>query len=117
MSIKMSIKRGDIWIADLGKTTGSEQAGLRPVIIMQNDYGNNHAPTVNVIPLTAKRKKELPPHYELQHSRLKKPSIALTEGITTISIEKLINFKGIVNDEDMKNIERKLIAQLGIKNV
>ena len=113
----MPIRRGDIWVANLGKTTGSEQAGIRPVIIMQNDHGNNHAPTVNVIPLTAKQKKEFPPHYKLKENTLKKPSIALTEGITTISIDKLINFKGIVDDEDMKNIERKLIAQLGIKNV
>lgn len=108
------IERGQIWLADLGCNVGSVQSNKRPVLIIQNNVGNLYAPTVNVIPLTSKRKKSLPTHYDLQAKGLSRTSTVLTEAITTISKEQLITYKGIIENKDLKEIERKLVNQLGI---
>lgn len=109
------IERGQIWIADLGSNVGSVQSKIRPVIVIQNNVGNKFAPTVNVLPMTSNNCKRLPPHYTLHNSCLNKESTVLSESITTISIKQLIRYKGIIEDNDLKEIERKLINQLGIK--
>lgn len=108
------LERGQIWIADLGSNIGSVQSNIRPVVIMQNDVANKFSPTVNVIPFTSNNKKRLPPHYTLHNSCLNKSSTVLTESITTISTKQLIRYKGIIEEKDLKEIERKLVTQLGI---
>lgn len=108
------LERGQIWIADLGVNVGSVQSRVRPVVIMQNNVANKYSPTVNVIPFTSNNTKKLPPHYTLHNSCLDKSSTVLTESITTISVKQLIRYKGIIEERDLKEIERKLVTQLGI---
>ena len=76
-----SFRRGDIYLADLGEHHGHIQGGTRPVVVVQNDYGNRFAPTLIVVPLTAEIKKtDMPTHYVLRHQRgLDKPCMALAE--------------------------------------
>ena len=82
----MEVKRGDIFLADLNPVKGSEQGGIRPVLVIQNDIGNKFSPVTIVIALTSKiTKKMLPTHIELspEQTGLNKPSIVLAEQITT----------------------------------
>lgn len=76
-----SFRRGDIYLADLGEHHGHIQGGTRPVVVVQNDYGNRFAPTLIVVPLTTEIKKaDMPTHYILRHQRgLDKPCMALSE--------------------------------------
>ena len=80
----MEIKRGDIWYADLEPVVGSEQGGLRPIIILQNNVGNRYSATTIVTPLTGKTDKaDLPTHVEISADFLDVKSIALLEHIRT----------------------------------
>ena len=88
----MVIKRGDMFYADLSPVVGSEQGGIRPVIIIQNDIGNKHSPTVIAAAITSQMgKNKLPTHIEIgtQNSGLKSDSIVLTEQIRTIDKSRL----------------------------
>ena len=67
----MLIKRGDIFYADLNPVVGSEQGGVRPVLVVQNNVGNKHSPTVVVVPISSVRKKDLPVHIQIRCSGLK----------------------------------------------
>lgn len=109
--------RGEIWLVDLGETKGSEQKMIRPVVILQNNMGNLHSPTITIVPLTSSRgKKWIPTHVTLYKTTcLLSLSIALTEQITTISKERFINFIGEVNSDEMIAIEDAILIQLGIK--
>ena len=85
--IKMTVKRGDIYYADLSPVVGSEQGGVRPVLIIQNDVGNKYSPTVIVSAITSQmNKNKLPTHIELDSTEfgLKSDSVVLTEQIRTI---------------------------------
>ena len=70
----MLIKRGDIFYADLNPVVGSEQGGIRPVLVVQNNVGNKHSPTVIVVPISSVRKKNLPVHTQIRCSELPKNS-------------------------------------------
>lgn len=85
-------------------TNGHVQGGMRPVIIIQNDVGNKHSPTVQVIPLTSRRKKPLPVHTTLTGCGLTKPSVVLTEQLQTINKSQLISFMGEVGNAKMQEI-------------
>ena len=114
------INRGDIFYADLNGTVGSEQSGIRPVIITQNEVGNKYSPTVIVVPLTRKLrlKIEQPTHYWLRpNGYIKYDSIALTEQIRVIDKRRLKQKIGVINDKVMQEIDKKIIVALGIKNV
>ena len=83
----MSVRRGEIYYADLSPVVGSEQGGIRPVLIVQNDVGNRHSPTVIAAAITSQRgKSRLPTHIEVQAEQcgLAKDSIVLLEQIRTI---------------------------------
>ncbi|MBR1385055.1 MAG: type II toxin-antitoxin system PemK/MazF family toxin, partial [Ruminococcus sp.] len=69
----MDIKplRGDMFLAEMKQTRGSEQAGCRPVVIVQNDVGNRYSPTTIIVPLTTKKKRSMPTHVHISHSELK----------------------------------------------
>ena len=68
----MLIKRGDIFYADLNPVVGSEQGGVRPVLVVQNNVGNKHSPTIVVVPISSVRKKDLPVHIQIRCSGLPK---------------------------------------------
>ncbi|HHV98179.1 MAG TPA: type II toxin-antitoxin system PemK/MazF family toxin [Clostridiaceae bacterium] len=116
-SLNLKIKRGDIWIADLGTNTiGSEQGKIRPVLVVQNNAGNNYSPTVTIVPLTSRKKKKLPTHVEIDDLYLPKPSIALAEQITTIDKSKLRKYIGEINSDIMNKIDYAIAIQMNLTN-
>lgn len=113
------IKRGDIYLADLGDNIGSVQRGERPVIVVQNDKGNRFSPTITVIPTTTKihRSKGFPTHVILDHmGGLDEESASMAEQITTISRDKLLRYIGSLTEKFMANkIDRTISIQLGLR--
>ena len=110
----MQIKRGDMFYADLSPVVGSEQGGIRPVVIIQNDIGNKHSPTVIAAAITSQTgKNKLPTHIEIasQSSGLKADSIVLTEQIRTIDKSRLKEKIGHINDNVVMN---KINNALGV---
>ena len=110
----MVIKRGDMFYADLSPVVGSEQGGIRPVIIIQNDVGNKHSPTVIAAAITSQTgKNKLPTHIEIDSnsSGLKSDSVVLTEQIRTIDKSRLKEKIGHINDNIVMN---KINNALGV---
>ena len=114
----MTIKRGDIFYADLSPVIGSEQNGIRPVLILQNDTGNRHSPTVVIAAITGKPKKtKLPTHYMLPAMRgLYIPSVVLLEQIRTIDKSRLQTYIGTLDEITMKGVDRAFTVSLGLNN-
>lgn len=112
-----NIRRGDIYYADLSPVVGSEQGGNRPVVVVQNNTGNQFSPTVIVAVLTSKVKKSLPTHIDLtsDESNLAKDSTVLLEQIKTIDKTRLKRFIGSVPPEKMCAINQAMIVSLGLK--
>lgn len=112
------IKRGDIYYADLGDNIfGSEQAGVRPVLIVQNDIGNKYSPTVIIAPITSKEKKhQLPTHCTIKrHGRLRISSLVLLEQLRVIDKTRLKGKRvGSVDADDMKEVDRALSISVGL---
>lgn len=110
------IKKGEIYYADLSPVVGSEQGGVRPVLIIQNDVGNNHSPTTIVACITTKpTKAKMPTHVWLNEgSGLPKESMVMLEQIRTIDKSRLKNRVGKVCRADEFRIERALKISLGI---
>lgn len=110
------IKRGELYYADLSPVVGSEQGGIRPVLVVQNDVGNKFSPTVIVAAITSKLSKaKLPTHIELKASNfgLEKDSVILLEQIRTLDKSRLINKIGDLNGVEMKNVDRAILISLG----
>ena len=100
--------RGDIYYANMDPNVGSEQGGERPVVVLQNDAGNKHSPTLIIATLTSKvdKKLSLPTHVLLdQNPGLKVPSIVQLEQIFTIDKRRVQRFAGQVSEDEMKQIE------------
>lgn len=110
----MLIKRGDIFYADLNPVVGSEQGGIRPVLVVQNNVGNRHSPTVIVVPISSVRKKNLPVHIRIRCSELPKNSTVLAEQIRTIDRSRLHKYVGSLNRELMKEINGILKISIGV---
>ena len=111
------IRRGDIFYADLSPVVGSEQGGERPVVVLQNDAGNKHSPTLIIATLTSRvdKKRHLPTHVLLDHNPgLKVPSIVQLEQIFTIDKRRLQRFVGNASAEEMDQIETALKISLGM---
>lgn len=112
-----ALKRGDIYYADLSgleKTRGSEQRGRRPVLVIQNDIGNQYAPTTIVAILTSRKKKYLPTHVALHNfAGLTQSSTVCLEQIKTIDKSRLEEYRGNVGVETMKEIEKAIAISLG----
>ena len=109
------ITRGDIYKADLSPVVGSEQGGIRPVVIVQNDMGNRYSPTIIVVPITTRlNKKNLPTHTKINNSSLLKESIALMEQIRTIDKSRLIEFIGVLNESEMNRITEALRISIDV---
>lgn len=111
----MIVKRGDIYYADLRPVVGSEQGGIRPVLIMQNDVGNRHSPTVICAAITSKMNKaKLPTHVELD-SRiydLVKDSVILLEQLRTIDKKRLKDKVCHLDDSILKKVDTALLVSL-----
>ena len=107
----MSVKRGEIYYADLSPVVGSEQGGIRPVLIVQNDVGNKHSPTVIAAAITSQRDKtHLPTHIEVQADKcgLAKDSIVLLEQIRTIDKKRLKDKMGELDLRSMNKVNTAL---------
>lgn len=113
----MSIKRGDVYYADLNPFVGSEQGGVRPVLIVQNDVGNACSSTLIVAAITSRMNKlDIPTHIVIE-SGLDKDSVVLLEQIRTIDRKRLKHFVSRLSDEDMDRINDGLIISLGLEEV
>ena len=109
------IFRGEIYYADLSPVVGSEQGGMRPILIVQNDVGNRHAPTTIGIPITSRfTKKPLPTHIEINSGILSKDSIALCEQVRTIDKMRLKNRIGKVDEETITALNKALAISLAL---
>ena len=108
--------RGDIYYANMEPHVGSEQGGERPVVVLQNDTGNKHSPTLIIATLTSRvDKKRLPTHVLLDHNPgLKVPSIVQLEQIFTIDKRRVQRFAGQASEEEMKQIETAIKISLGM---
>lgn len=113
----MSVKRGDIFYADLSPVIGSEQGGLRPVLIVQNDVGNKHSPTVIAAAITSKiGKTHLPTHIDIHASDfgLARDSVVLLEQIRTIDKMRLKEKMGHLDDVLMNEVNSALAVSFGL---
>ena len=114
---EMNIKRGDIYYADLSPVIGSEQGGLRPVLIVQNDVGNKYSPTVIAAAITSKMSKtKLPTHIDVigENAGLAKDSIILLEQIRTIDKKRLKEKMGHLDDETMTIVNTAIQVSFGL---
>jgi len=110
------IKRGELYYADLSPVVGSEQGGVRPVLILQNDIGNKYSPTVIVAAITSQiNKAKLPTHIELssEEYHLQKDSVVLLEQIRTIDKKRLQQSLGQLTVEKMNEVNRAMLISLG----
>ena len=115
----MQVRRGDIFYADLSPVVGSEQGGLRPVLIVQNDIGNKYSPTVIAAAITSQREKtKLPTHIEIsaQNCGLAKNSVVLLEQIRTIDKRRLKEKMGALDENAMIQINSALSISFGLGN-
>lgn len=113
----MLVKRGDIYYADLSPVVGSEQGGVRPVLIVQNDVGNKFSPTVIAAAITSQRdKNNLPTHIEVnaQDCGLAKDSVVLLEQVRTIDKRRLKEKMGALDNNEMGKINHALSISFGL---
>lgn len=109
-------KRGELYYADLSPVVGSEQGGVRPVLIIQNDVGNKYSPTVIVAAVTSQiNKAKLPTHIELSSEKygLPKDSVVLLEQVRTLDKRRLKERIGELDDLKMRKIDNALLISLG----
>ena len=115
--IKMYVKRGDIFYADLSPVVGSEQGGVRPVLIVQNDVGNKFSPTVIAAAITSRQdKNSLPTHIEVDAKGcgLAKDSVVLLEQVRTIDKKRLREKMGSLDGNDMGKVNEALTVSFGL---
>ncbi len=113
----LNIRRGDIYYADLSPVVGSEQGGMRPVLIVQNDVGNKYSPTVIAAAITSKMSKtRLPTHIDIYAERagLAKDSVILLEQIRTIDKKRLGERMGHLDDETMGEVNHAITISFGL---
>lgn len=111
-----TIKRGDIYYADLNPAVGSEQGGIRPVLVVQNDVGNCYSPTIIIDVLTSKSKKKLPTHISIHsgEGNIAMDSTVLLEQLRTIDKFRLQKYVGSISGETMDRIDRAMLVSLGL---
>lgn len=111
------VKRGDIFYADLSPVVGSEQGGVRPVLIIQNDVGNRYSPTVICAAITSQiNKAKLPTHIEIDSLKysLVKDSVVLLEQVRTLDKKRLREKIGHLDEALMSKIDRAIVTSLGL---
>ena len=117
MYVDNSVKRGDIFYADLSPVVGSEQGGVRPVLIVQNDTGNRHSPTVIAAAITSQTgKARLPTHIELAATTygLPKESVVLLEQIRTLDKRRLREHMGRLDEAQMQRVDNAIAVSFGL---
>lgn len=115
----MTVKRGDIYYADLSPVIGSEQGGVRPVLIIQNDVGNKYSPTVIAAAITSQKDKtKLPTHIQVNGSGcgLAKDSIVLLEQVRTIDKKRLKEKMGSLDISSMDKVNKALTVSFGLQS-
>ncbi|MBE6782001.1 MAG: type II toxin-antitoxin system PemK/MazF family toxin [Ruminococcaceae bacterium] len=115
----MTVKRGDIYYADLSPVIGSEQGGVRPVLIIQNDIGNKYSPTVIAAAITSQKDKtKLPTHIQVNASGcgLAKDSIVLLEQVRTIDKQRLKEKMGTLDVSSMDRVNKALTVSFGLSS-
>ena len=113
----MQVRRGDIYYADLSPVVGSEQGGIRPVLIIQNDVGNRYSPTVICAAITSRMNKaKLPTHIEIDSRRcqIMKDSVILLEQIRTIDKQRLKDMIGHLDKERMRSVDEAIRVSLAL---
>lgn len=113
----MIVQRRDVWYANLNGGQGSEQNGVRPVLIVSNEMNNIHSSTVTIVPITSRTKKPLVTHVQVAKTYangLSKDGFILCEHIRTISKDRLQNRIGKINKVLMSKVESAIMAQIGI---
>ena len=113
----MIVKRGDVYFADLSPVVGSEQGGVRPVLVIQNDIGNRFSPTVIVAAITAQiQKAKLPTHVEIDAQKygFERDSVILLEQIRTIDKQRLTDKITHLDEEMMDRVDEALQISLGL---
>ena len=111
------MRRGDVYYADLRPVIGSEQGGIRPVLIVQNDVGNKHSPTVICAAITSKMNKaKLPTHIELNATMydMDKDSVVLLEQNRTLDKKRLREHMGRVDDQVMRRVDSAIAVSFGL---
>ncbi|MFC5405083.1 type II toxin-antitoxin system PemK/MazF family toxin [Cohnella soli] len=113
----MIVKRGDVFYADLSPVVGSEQGGVRPVLVIQNDIGNRFSPTVIVAAITAQiQKAKLPTHVEIDAKThgMERDSVILLEQIRTIDKQRLTDKITHLDDDTMRKVDEALQISVGL---
>ncbi|KRG09409.1 MULTISPECIES: type II toxin-antitoxin system PemK/MazF family toxin [Bacillaceae] len=113
----MSVKRGDVYFADLSPVVGSEQGGVRPVLVLQNDIGNRFSPTVIIAAITAQiQKAKLPTHVEIDAEKygFERDSVLLLEQIRTVDKQRLTDKITHLDEEMMEKVDEALQISLGL---
>ena len=116
----MTIKKGDLYLADLSPVVGSEQAGIRPVLVVQNDVGNKYSPTIIVAAVTSQMNKaKLPTHVAIDaaNNGLSKNSVVLMEQLRTIDKKRLKERIGTLDSELIPDVNHALGVSLGITEI
>lgn len=114
----MTIKRGELYYADLSPVVGSEQGGVRPVLVVQNDVGNKYSPTIIAAAVTSKiNKAKLPTHIELPSETygLSKDSVILLEQIRTLDKRRLKERIGELSENMMNRVDKAILISLGFE--
>ncbi|MCM1307332.1 MAG: type II toxin-antitoxin system PemK/MazF family toxin [Butyrivibrio sp.] len=112
----MEIKRGDIYFANLSPVVGSEQGGIRPVLIVQNDVGNRYSPTVIVAAITSRRKRSMPTHVHLlKKEGLPMVSTVMLEHLRAIDRTRLTHYIGRLDGNSMADINKAISVSLGLE--
>ena len=115
----MQIKRGDIYYADLSPVIGSEQGGIRPVVVVQNDVGNRYSPTVIAAAITSQQNKaRLPTHIEIEARTygLSKNSVVLLEQVRTLDKRRLRERMGCLDEKAMQRVDGAIAISLGLRD-
>lgn len=114
------IKRGEIYFAQLNPVIGSEQGGIRPVLVVQNDIGNQYSPTTIILAITSQiNKAKLPTHIEINSEGygLERDSVILSEQIRTIDKTRLKQRISVLDEETMNKVDQALMISLGLSDL
>ncbi|MBQ9679255.1 MAG: type II toxin-antitoxin system PemK/MazF family toxin [Ruminococcus sp.] len=113
----MRVYRGEVYLVDFGKGFGSEQGGIRPAVIVQNNIGNKYSPTTIVVPVTSRQTKaHIPTHVRVKGACFSKRSLALTEQVVTIDKRRIIRKMGSIKLKSLFKIGTALVIGLGLNN-
>ena len=113
----MIVKRGEIYYANLSPVIGSEQDGIRPVLVVQNNIWNKYSPTIIVVAITSKIKNNLPTHVKFDGEKygLEKESVILVEQIRTLDKSRLIKKVGMVDEKIMEKVKKAIIISCDVR--